>query len=636
MEDLTGRQFGPYRIVSKLGEGGMATVFKAFQSNMEREVAVKVLPKELAQDPTFTGRFRQEAMLLAKLQHPHILSVFDFGEADGYTYLVMPFIRGGTLAGLLSGQPMPMERVVTIFNQLGSALDYAHTRGLIHRDIKPSNVLLDEQGNCLLSDFGIAKMVEGTAGFTLTGSVVGTPDYMSPEQGRGEKLTHRSDIYSLGVVLYELATGRVPFKAETPIAVIIKHIQDPLPIPRTINPDLSVTVERVILKALAKNPEDRYSSAGGLASALQAAIKTSLPGSASKTSAETIAAPLTRQPGRSVGWMVGAAVAVLGMLAVTAVCVFLVFGRGLQLGGMQPISTAVLDIAPATRPETPLETLAVLATGTTSALPVSDFTPTARPPTETAIPTPTFTATPPLVEENSVGSSVQGKPLAYTRLGNGRKILVVAAALHGSEKAGAEFVRQMSAWFENHLDQLPPDTSIYFLPVVNPDGLQTGTRLNAHKVDLNRNWQTLNWQTDANGPSGIIQGSGGVKPFSEPETRALAEWLQQLNSRSSIPMAVIFYHIYSGSQAQVLPAYTTQGKDIISYPPSVDVGQRYADASGSKIQKLWTYYSITGEAINWCGENQLACMDIELPKDSQLRNSTFDQHINGVKSLLNR
>jgi serine/threonine protein kinase len=267
-------QFGAYRIVEPLGEGGMATVFKAYQANMERHVAIKVLPRQLAADPQFQGRFQQEALVVAKLQHPHILPVFDFGESDGCAYLVMPLVESGSLKGLLQGRPLPLGQVRDLISQVGDALDYAHSRGLVHRDIKPGNVLLDGRGNCLLADFGIAKIIEATAHFTATGGTVGTPAYMSPEQGRGDAVDARTDVYALGVVLYEMVTGQVPFEAETPVAVIFKHIEEPLPKPRALNPSLPEAVERVIVKALAKDPQERYASAGEMVRALQAAIPT--------------------------------------------------------------------------------------------------------------------------------------------------------------------------------------------------------------------------------------------------------------------------------------------------------------------------------------------------------------------------
>ena len=262
MEDLTGRQFGPYRIVAPLGEGGMAAVYRAYQAKVDRYVALKVLPQFFASDPDYVTRFEQEAHLLARLQHPHILPVHDYGTADGFTYIVMPFVQSGTLETLMNGKPLPLERIKMIVSQVGDALDYAHSKGIIHRDVKPSNVLLDSRGNCLLTDFGIAKMIEGTRQITRTGGIIGTPAYMSPEQIEGKRLDGRSDIYSLGVVLYQMATGRPPFQAETPPAVMVKHLHDPLPPPRQFNADIPFRLETVILKSLAKRPEDRYATAG--------------------------------------------------------------------------------------------------------------------------------------------------------------------------------------------------------------------------------------------------------------------------------------------------------------------------------------------------------------------------------------
>jgi serine/threonine-protein kinase len=282
MSTLIGQEFGGYRIISQIGKGGMATVYKAFQASLDRYVALKVMPPFYAEeDETFLKRFRREARSVAKLRHPNILMVIDYGEKDGLTYIVMEYVDAGTLTDRL-GKPLPLTEIANIIEQIASALDYAHGQGVVHRDVKPSNILLPKPNWPLLTDFGLAKIVGGSQ-LTITGSIAGTPAYMSPEQGQGEPVDARSDIYSLGIVLYEMATGGVPYYAETPMAVVVKHIIDPLPLPSSKNPDLPESVERVILKALSKRPEDRYSRVNNLARALKMAVE--------KESPPTIKAP---------------------------------------------------------------------------------------------------------------------------------------------------------------------------------------------------------------------------------------------------------------------------------------------------------------------------------------------------------
>ena len=292
MEDLSGRSFGPYRIVAPLGAGGMAAVYKASQPAVDRHVALKVLPRHFAQDREFLGRFEQEATILASLQHPHILPVHDYGESDGFTFIVMPFIKTGTLADAIDEHPLPLAQIIRVITQVGDALDYAHARGLVHRDVKPSNILIDERGNCLLADFGIAKILEGADKLTATGGLIGTPKYMSPEQGMGQSIDGRSDLYSLGVVLYEMATGRVPYEAETPIAVVLKHIRDPLPLPRAINPEMSEALERVILRSTHKEPSGRFGSAAAMVEAIKALAPTKTPDTGDATTLQAGLPPL--------------------------------------------------------------------------------------------------------------------------------------------------------------------------------------------------------------------------------------------------------------------------------------------------------------------------------------------------------
>ena len=264
MHDPIGRTLGKYRVLEQLGAGGMATVYKAYDPAMDRSIAIKVPSAHLLQDPQFRTRFQGEARTIAKLEHPHILPVYDFGEEQGVPYLVMRYVDGGTLRDRLSRGVLPLDQALRLVAEVGDALAYAHGKGVIHRDVKPANVLLDHDGSALLTDFGIAKLVEQTMQLTQ-GVVLGTPQYMAPEQVTGKSVDARTDIYALGVVLYELLTGRRPFEGDTPFAVAFMHVTDPFPPPRQVNPALPEAAERIILKAMARDPADRYPSASDFA-----------------------------------------------------------------------------------------------------------------------------------------------------------------------------------------------------------------------------------------------------------------------------------------------------------------------------------------------------------------------------------
>jgi formylglycine-generating enzyme required for sulfatase activity/serine/threonine protein kinase len=254
---LDGAVIGQYQIVEQIGRGRMATVYKAYQPNLDRYVAVKVLAPDLAETKGFVARFEREAKAVARLRHRNILTVFDYGRQGDVFYLVMEYVSGGTLIERL-GWPQELGYAVNVVYQVGDALAYAHRQGMIHRDVKPGNILMAEEDWPLLADFGLVKMAADSIELTASGASIGTPQYMSPEQAQGLVVDARSDIYCLGAVLYEAVTGQPPFRADTPMAVILMHINEPLTPPRTLRPDLPEELERVTLKALAKSPADRY------------------------------------------------------------------------------------------------------------------------------------------------------------------------------------------------------------------------------------------------------------------------------------------------------------------------------------------------------------------------------------------
>ena len=264
---------GQYQIRSVLGRGGMATVYLARQASMDRDVAIKIMAPELADDEQFVARFEHEAQLIARLQHPHILPVIDFGREGKHIYIVMQLVRGGSLDDRLSRGPLPLPLAARMLGQIASALAFAHEQGIVHRDLKPNNVLLDERDNAYLTDFGIAKMLAGTTKLTATGNVLGTPAYMAPEQWRGDPVDARTDIYALGIMLYEMVLGQLPFQGDTPYTLMYKHFNDAPPPPREKNPAIDPRVEAVILRALAKDPDDRYQSAEAMADDFTNAVR---------------------------------------------------------------------------------------------------------------------------------------------------------------------------------------------------------------------------------------------------------------------------------------------------------------------------------------------------------------------------
>jgi serine/threonine protein kinase len=264
------RKLGKYQLFERLGRGGMAEVYRAHHISLDRYVAIKVLHAFLADDPEFKERFEKEARNIARLKHPNIVQVYDFEndtENESY-YMVMELVEGPTLKDVLTrlaerGEVMPLAEAIRIIREAASALAYAHSQKMIHRDVKPANLMLDRDNRVVLTDFGIAKIVTG-AQFTASGGMVGTPAYMAPEQGLGEAGDERSDLYSLGVMLFQLVTGQLPYDADTPLAIILKHLNEPIPTSRSINPKVPEPIDQIIRRLMAKDPVNRYQTANEL------------------------------------------------------------------------------------------------------------------------------------------------------------------------------------------------------------------------------------------------------------------------------------------------------------------------------------------------------------------------------------
>jgi serine/threonine-protein kinase len=415
--DLIGKTLGNYQIMEELGRGGMAVVYKAYQQSLNRYVALKVLPPQLGFDQAFVERFQREARAAAGLQHPNIVVVYDVGHEEGIHYIVMEYLEGRTLKAVIDLEsPMPPQRVQGIVSQIGAALDYAHRRGFVHRDVKPANVFVGEGDRVTLTDFGIAKAASEAQQLTRTGMLMGTPEYMSPEQASGAKVDHRTDLYALGVVMYQMVVGQAPFRGTTPHATLHAVIYEAPPPPRQLNPKVTLALEGVVMKAVAKRPVDRFQSGAEMASAFKSAVAgggaaAAVPPPPKRPArTEAIAPKPEAQPDRKRSPLIWILAAIAGMLVLVVGGLILLLNAGDTQGTSSPNATQqVVWETPTLDSGSEIVETAVLPTVTVPAPPSTEPLPSAAPPTPGDTPAaPTDTPVP--AEDTSVPATNTSVP----------------------------------------------------------------------------------------------------------------------------------------------------------------------------------------------------------------------------------
>ncbi len=619
MEDLVNKTLGQFQIRRELGRGGMAVVYEAYQPALQRTVALKVLPPSLSHDAAFVRRFQQEAIAAAGLRHTNIVTIYDVGSQGPFSFIVMEYLEGKSLADVIrAGGPLPLARASKILEQVAHALDYAHQRGFIHRDIKPGNVMVAADDHATLTDFGIARAMSGTH-LTQTGTIIGTPEYMAPEQIRGSEVDHRVDIYALGIVAYEMLTGHVPFSGTT-ASVLYKQVNEPPPPLTGLVSQVPPHVIAALARALTKEPSQRFQTSSEFAAAFSGARPVAAPppipptrpmdqaqAQPYTTPPQAVYAPtaptVQQRPRGTPGWVVWLVGGIAAVLLVCAVALGVAFvaqniakpsptaGASMTTPGVTVIHSTQVVVISATPDKRPIAT-----------------TPPPPPPTRTQPPPPPPTPTTyqPRLTWTNIGQSVQERDLSVASIGNPSKIaVVVVGSIQGDQAGTRDLVNALIAHLERNPTLVPSGVAYYFMPSLNPDGNALNSRYNANGVDLNRNWDSQDWRSDPavpEQPSGKA-GAGGSRPLSEPESRALRDFIFTLQPQGTSLRLVVVHSSMRRTSGQVYPG----GND------SIDLAQVYASTASYDVETSWAEYTTSGELVTWGTEQGYLSIDIVVP-----------------------
>jgi serine/threonine-protein kinase len=633
-QPFVGQQLDQFQIQKHIARGGMADVYLGYDVDLERKVALKIMLPVLATDEQFVARFRREAQTAAQLEHPNIVRVYAIGTAaTGQPYIAMQFVDGGDLGQVIKEatarkQALTAVQALNYVRPMADALIAAHTAGIIHRDLKPSNILLRPDGIPIMVDLGIAAVQTGPK-LTNTGTLIGTPAYMSPEQARGAPVDGRSDLYSLGVILYEMLTGRRPFEADDPLAILHKHVYEtPTPI-QELRPDIAAETARLVHHCLQKEPDQRPANAAELLGEIDYALQ--IEGGRPATGSRYVLPPEAAPSSRRNLWLG------LGAVAFVAIVVVLVLlNNPLTItGGETPTSqsSAAADdddeesaaestpitgeSANASANESAQITLVETSTPDSGQTDAPEPTDTYPPPTSTVPATATLpsTVTPPpptetavLIETQIIGQSVNNRDIEAVRFGNGPNVVIFIGGLHaGAAPSSVALANRAVSHFSDNLADVPANVTLYIVPNANPDtpfapGELDG-RLNANNVDINRNWD-CRWVEDARWRNQVIPGSGGPAPFSEPETQALANFIIGQNT-----VAVVFWEART-TNGLSSPGFC-EGRTLVSG----SLANTYGQAAGYPIGDFedLTNQELNGDGTNWLDSQGIPAIAVLLP-----------------------
>lgn len=623
-QQLVGQQLDQFQIQKHIARGGMADVYLGYDVDLERKVALKIMLPVLATDEQFVARFRREAQTAAQLEHPNIVRVYAIGTVpSGQPYIAMQFVDGGDLRQVMQdakakGQLLTAVQALSYLRPMADALITAHAAAIIHRDLKPSNILLRPDGVPIMVDLGIAAVQTGPK-LTNTGTLIGTPAYMSPEQARGAPLDGRSDIYSLGVILYEMLTGRRPFEADDPLAILHKHVYEtPTPV-QQLRPGITVETAQLVHQCLQKEPDQRPASAAKLLGEIDYALEAE--GSRPATSSRFELPPEAAPPNRRNLWFGLGVVAIIAIVAAMALLNTPITIKGAGTNTAQTSAVANNNDEAATS-----EPILVADEATDEAGPVALIETSPPDPDQNEAPKPTDTYPPPtntapatetplpptetavLIETQIIGQSVNNRDIEAVRFGNGPNVVIFIGGLHaGAAPSSVALASRAISHFTNNLGDIPTSVTLYIIPNANPDTpLAPGEldgRLNANNVDINRNWD-CRWVEDARWRNEIIPGSGGPAPFSEPETQALANFITGHNT-----VAVVFWEARA-TNGLSSPGFC-EGRTVVSGALATTYGQ----AAGYPIGDFedLTNQELNGDGTNWLDSQGIPAIAVLLP-----------------------